>query len=84
MGAIVINEQEDQIWLALGDTEILLRCGDGLPKNGMRLVLYCEDAPDDRERMGQCGTKTKDGEAEDAFLVQDADGRWLSVLEQPV
>jgi catechol-2,3-dioxygenase len=84
MGAIIINERADQVWLALGDTEILLRCDDGAQKSGMRLVLYSDDATDDRSRLKEGGTRTQDSEVDDTFLVQDIDGRWHAVLEQPM
>jgi hypothetical protein len=84
MGAIIINERMDQVWLALGDTEILLRHDENAQKGGMRLVLYSDDVNDDRSRLKEGSAKTRDTESEDSFLVQDIDGHWHAVLEQPL
>lgn len=82
LGAFVVSEKSEGIWMALGEVEFLVKEGD--PKGAsVGIVLYSEDLEGDADHLTKQGCKCIQDEDLENFRVKDPDGRWLTLAGVP-
>jgi catechol 2,3-dioxygenase-like lactoylglutathione lyase family enzyme len=88
LGAELVADQGDFIWVKLGEVEVLLRKGDPpKPADDYRaaniaLVLYSQDVAISVSRLNAAGVAVLPIEGEPGcYTFQDPDGNWLQLVD---
>ena len=87
LGAKPVSDQGEFQWVAIGDTELLLRPGSASPAKTYRdsslaLVLYVEDAEQFRSHLEQNGVQVTHGDNDECLTFQDPDGHWIQAVQR--
>ena len=87
LGAKATADQGEFQWVAIGETELLLRPGTGSRAKEYRdssvaLVLYVPDAAGLETDLKDGGVDVTHGDNDDCLTFQDPDGHWIQAVRR--